>query len=182
MHEKFAPGTSRWPRTPRTLLLRMAQDEERAGRIRDLKQAHPGLRWQAIADHVGVTMRAAQSWQEKGEISYENAKKLAELFDVDVDFIMRGVQGPTQDPFPTEVDINVESTLAGVLAEIKAQLAEQTQVLKEIKAMLAEQQQLKAETDDLWPLMRAVLDGIPLPQEAEPAPPEGPPRSAPAGT
>lgn len=97
MNEKFVPGTSRKQRTARTLLLRMAADEERAARIRQLKKDNPGLKWQQIADHVGVTQRAAQSWQEKGEISYANAKKLAQLFDVTPDYILRGVE-ITQTP------------------------------------------------------------------------------------
>lgn len=72
----------------------MAADQDRASRIRELKEDHPELTWQAIADHVGVSMRAAQAWAEKGEIAYANAKKLAELFDdVDVDYIMRGPRG-----------------------------------------------------------------------------------------
>jgi hypothetical protein len=73
----------------------MAADQERADRIRELKKQHPEYTWQAIADHVGVSLRAAQSWQEKGGIDYENAKKLAALWGEDLDFIMRG---PRSDP------------------------------------------------------------------------------------
>jgi hypothetical protein len=76
----------------------MAADQERAQRIRALKSEHPELTWQAIADHVGVTMRAAQAWGEKGEIAYGNARKLAELFGEDVAFILRG-------PPPTSPDL-----------------------------------------------------------------------------
>ncbi len=108
MDERFITATSRRERTARTLLLRMAADRERAERIRQLKNAHPELRWQAIADHVGVTLRAAQAWAQKGEIAYDNAKRLADLFDgVDVDYIMRGRALP---PSGTQLD-RIESML-----------------------------------------------------------------------
>lgn len=85
-------------RTAHTLLLRMAADEDRAKRIYALKERSPGLTWQQIADHTGVSLRAAQAWAETGEIAYSNAKKLAELFDgVDVDYVMRGSREPSPD-------------------------------------------------------------------------------------
>ena len=93
----FVPGSSRKPRNARTVLLRMAADQDRADRIRALKKDHPEYTWQAIADRVGVSLRAAQSWQEKGGIEYENAKKLAALWDEDLDYIMRGRRGETPD-------------------------------------------------------------------------------------
>lgn len=70
------------------MLLRMAADQERADRIRALKQARPDLTWRRIADAVGVTERSATDWQVKGGISYENAKKLADVFEVDVDYVV----------------------------------------------------------------------------------------------
>jgi hypothetical protein len=75
----------------------MAADQERADRIRALKQGHPELTWQAIAERVGVSLRAAQSWQETGGIAYENAKRLAALWGEDVDYIMRGERPETPD-------------------------------------------------------------------------------------
>lgn len=78
------------PRSARTVLLRMAADQDRAERIRKLKRERPDLKWRVIADHVGVTERAAASWAQSGGIAYDNAKKLAEIFEVDVDYIMRG--------------------------------------------------------------------------------------------
>lgn len=86
------PATQTRRRSPRTVLLRMAADQDRAARIKELKDSRPDLTWQAIADFVGVTMRAAQAWAEKGEIAYSNAEKLAELFEVDVKSITRAPQ------------------------------------------------------------------------------------------
>lgn len=74
----------------RTVLTRMAADQERAERIRALKQQRPDLTWRRIADHVGVTERSATDWQRKGGIEYDNAKRLAELFEVDIDYLWRG--------------------------------------------------------------------------------------------
>jgi hypothetical protein len=82
----------------------MAADEERAERIRALKQGRPDLTWRRIADHVGVTERSATDWQKKGGIEYDNAKKLAELFEVDVDYVWRGVESDTPSPFAGQDD------------------------------------------------------------------------------
>lgn len=81
----------------RTVLLRMAMDEERAARIRSLKNARPDLTWSVIADKVGVTERSAIDWQKTGGISYTNCKKLAKLFKVDHDWLWSGVEQATPD-------------------------------------------------------------------------------------
>lgn len=75
----------------------MAQDEARAERIRALKAERPDLTWREIGEHVGVTERGAIEWQATGEIKYENAKKLAELFEVSVDYIWRGPEGEPEE-------------------------------------------------------------------------------------
>lgn len=83
------------------MLLRMAADQERADRIRALKQERPDLTWRRIADFVGVTERSATDWQVKGGISYDNAKRLAELFEVDVDYVWRGPADVPQEATPS---------------------------------------------------------------------------------
>lgn len=88
--QTFVSASSSRRRNARTVLLRMARDQERADRIRALKQEHPETTWQAIADHCRVSLRAAQMWQEKGGIEYDNAQKLAELWKVETDYIWRG--------------------------------------------------------------------------------------------
>jgi transcriptional regulator with XRE-family HTH domain len=62
----------------------------RAERIRALKEQHPETTWEEIAGFVGVTPRAAQAWAEDGQIRARNAKRLAELFDADYDWIYWG--------------------------------------------------------------------------------------------
>lgn len=78
----------------------MAADQERADRIRALKKGRPDLTWRRIADYVGVTERSATDWQTKGGMEYANAEKLAELFEVDVDYIWRGPSESERAPSP----------------------------------------------------------------------------------
>ena len=94
------PASLRTSRGARSVLLRMAADQERADRIRALKQERPDLTWRRIAEYVGVTERSATDWQKKGGIDYDNAKKLAEIFEVDVDYVWRGTPEEDRAPSP----------------------------------------------------------------------------------
>lgn len=107
----------------RTVLLRMAADQERAERIRALKQERPDLTWRRIADYVGVTERSATDWQRKGGIEYDNAKKLAELFEVDIDYIWRGTESDTPSPFAGQDELadrldRIETSLSQARQEL----------------------------------------------------------------
>ncbi len=118
MEENLISATSPKGRSARTLLLRMAADEARAERIRLLKEEHPELTWQAIADHVGVTVRAAQAWGSSGSIAYENAKALAQLFDnVDAEYIMRG-RPPAASSAPEGQLDRIEEGIRGLDAKV----------------------------------------------------------------
>lgn len=103
--QKAVIAPSQSARTGRTLRLQVALDEaakaERAGRIRQLREESPYTQ-PALADKVGVTLRAYQRWEEGGGIEWEHLEKLAEIHDVDVQWIHRGrEQGPAPDPFAT---------------------------------------------------------------------------------
>lgn len=64
--------------------------EELAARIKELR----GLRTQqAIADRVGVTMRAYQAWEAGGGITWENIEALAKVFGVSEDYLLYGEVG-----------------------------------------------------------------------------------------
>lgn len=128
--QAFRPDSLRRTGSPRTVLLRMAADQERAARIDALKATRPDLTWRQIADRVGVSERSAYNWKVTGGIDYENAKKLAKVFEVDVDFIWRGPAESAPDLSRPDVALNE------ILAAITAQLAEQTQVLNQIKELL----------------------------------------------
>lgn len=120
------PASLRTSRGARSVLLRMAADQERADRIRALKQARPDLTWRRIADHVGVTERSAADWQTKGGIEYANAEKLAELLEVDVDYIWRGPADEDRAPSP----FNGRDSLADQMAAFTEAIAKQNALLE----------------------------------------------------
>ena len=112
------PASLRGSRSARSVLLRMAADQDRAERIRKLKADNPGLTWRAIAEHVGVSERAAVDWAKRGGITRENAEKLAELLLVDPDYIWRG-NLDTPDPFVRPAS---NDDLAGIREEFHARV------------------------------------------------------------
>src|SRR3954467_1281074 len=85
-------------RTPRSVRLRVAQDTNRAERIRQLKTAHPELTWSSIGDQIGGREGSAIAWQQTGGLNPKNAEKLADIFGVSYDFLWFGKEkGPTPD-------------------------------------------------------------------------------------
>lgn len=92
---KFAQSiSSRKREIEATLRLAMARDEqqlrEMGARIKELRLAH-GYKQQWIADQIGVTLRTYQNWQAGATPpEQENLEKLAELFEVEPRYIMRG--------------------------------------------------------------------------------------------
>ena len=100
MKQNFKPGSLQRPRTARTVLLRMAADETRAERIRELYEEAKAIdprrvTWRRLGDHVGVSERAAHAWSTTGGIDFEHVPKIAEFFaeyrpGVDTDYIWRG--------------------------------------------------------------------------------------------
>lgn len=84
--------------TLRLQLLMEAQHRHEIGqRIKDLRNGSPQSN-RSIADYVGVGERAVAQWIAGGGIAWENAKKVAELFDVDVQWIWTGREkGPTPE-------------------------------------------------------------------------------------
>jgi hypothetical protein len=133
----------------------MAADQERADRIRLLKRDNPQLKWRHIADHVGVELRSAQMWQETGAISYENAKKLAELVGDpahDVDWIMRGPRESERAPSPFAGQDALADRLDQMEALIAKQnelLARQSQILKRIEAKLGQDERAAERIEDI---------------------------------
>jgi transcriptional regulator with XRE-family HTH domain len=79
------------------LLMEQQQKMEIGSRIKELRDNSPETN-RSIAEYVGVGERSVAAWLAGGGISYDNAKKVAELFEVDVDYIWRGREkGPTPD-------------------------------------------------------------------------------------
>ena len=182
----FAPGSLRRPRSARTLLLRMAADEARAQRFRETyeqrKAENPReYTWRRLADHVDVSERAAQDWAKTGGIEYDNAKKAAEFWGVDFDWLWRGPKEGEQTPDPFsdtasrgQVDDgfdefrqyvrDIRRDISDVAQRednasqeregIRALLAQQSQILSDIASLLARQEAILLE-------MRRVADGLP---------------------
>jgi transcriptional regulator with XRE-family HTH domain len=85
----------------------MAEDQDRATRIAELKERHPRLTWAKIAEQVGVTERAATQWKKTGALKPENAEALAQVFGVDFDYVWSGPRPDTPEMF---VDRRSESS------------------------------------------------------------------------
>jgi transcriptional regulator with XRE-family HTH domain len=99
MNRRYSPLSLAGHGTARTVLLRMAEDQDRATRIAELKERHPRLTWAKIAEQVGVTERAATQWKKTGALKPENAEALAQVFGVDFDYIWSGPRPDTPEMF-----------------------------------------------------------------------------------
>lgn len=89
--KNLTTASLRGRQSARTVLARMASDQERAERVRELKDSRPDLTWGRIAEAVGVRERSAIEWQKTGGMDYGNAKKLAKLFDVSAEWLWSGI-------------------------------------------------------------------------------------------
>jgi hypothetical protein len=155
-------------RTPRNVRLRVAQDTNRAERIRQLKTAHPELTWSYIAGEIGVRERSAVAWQKTGGLNPKNAEKLADIFGVSYDFLWFGKEkGPTpdvlagvsriedveaiRDEFRGKVDQIVAQLTAMDLDIVQqnANLAQQTDLLERIQASVSQQTALLADLTEV---------------------------------
>jgi DNA-binding transcriptional regulator YiaG len=132
MKKPRAGASLRGSRTAHTVLLRMAADEARAQRIRDLRE-QTELKWRELAQYVGVSERSAHQWGSTGAISQPNAMKLAELFrkhgaDIEPDYIWRGKRPSA--PNLMNVLSNNESQLDRIEAEQQALNAKLDRILE----------------------------------------------------
>jgi transcriptional regulator with XRE-family HTH domain len=84
------------PRTTKVLrhLMEKQQAVEIGERIRGLRSDSSETN-RSIADHCEVGERTVAGWIAGDGISYKNAKKVAALFDVDIDWLWRGREKPT---------------------------------------------------------------------------------------
>lgn len=101
----------------RSVLLRMAADEDRAERIRELKERRPDLTWGRIASAIPVSERSTYDWRRTGAISHEHAIELARVFDVDPDWLWSG-----RDPDAPSPDLMGTLSRATQLDRIEAKL------------------------------------------------------------
>lgn len=164
----------------------------------ELRKAR-GWSQEDAAHEIGVGVKTWRLWERAKTLPYDsNIRKLAEVFEVDPDYFGQirpaplGLEAVGQAPpfdLTALIQDTLESAITGVLAEVIQQLAIQTTALGDITAAVdalkhevAElrraRAELKSESDELAPLVRAVLQG----QEAEAAPPAAPKRSPRAKT
>jgi transcriptional regulator with XRE-family HTH domain len=185
-----APLAGRRP--ARNVRLRVAQDTNRAERIRQLKTAHPELTWSYIAGKIGVRERSAVAWQKTGGISAKNAEKLAEVFGVSVDFLWFGQEkGPTpdllagvaglehveavRDEFRGKVDQIVEQLTEMEIERIQAAIRQQTELLADLTEVVAQLPALREIARTIEALRAAdAVDrrGRPVLPAAQPDPPD----------
>jgi transcriptional regulator with XRE-family HTH domain len=120
------------PRSARSLRLHFLMEKQQrleiGERIRELRENSAETN-RSIADYVGVGERSVAAWIAGGGIAWDNAKKVAELFGVDVDYVWRGTsKGATPD---------VIGALNGA-SELDARLDRMEQALLALRTSLAE--------------------------------------------
>jgi transcriptional regulator with XRE-family HTH domain len=143
MNRRYSPLSLAGHGTARTVLLRMAEDQDRATRIAELKERHPRLTWAKIAEQVGVTERAATQWKKTGALKPENAEALAQVFGVDFDYIWSGPRPDTPEMFVDRRNAAAEpSEIAERLDHIDAALELAASERQQIAALLARQTEL----------------------------------------
>lgn len=122
------------PRTAHSLRLHFVMEKQHrleiGQRIRELRENSAETN-RSIAEAVGVGERSVAAWVAGGGIAYDNAKKVADLFGVDVDYIWRGrSKGATPDLMG---DLSSGDEL---LREVALQMAELAQAIDRIETRL----------------------------------------------
>lgn len=104
------------------------QQIEIGQRIRELREASPHTN-ESIADYVGVGTRSVANWiAGTTGITYEHARKVAELFQVDVRWLWDGKERPAGTP-----DLMGALSERGKIERLEAQLeALRTELLGEL--------------------------------------------------
>lgn len=182
----------------------MAASEERAARIRELKDSRPDLTWERIADYCGVKERSAIEWSRTGGITHENCMKLAGLFEVPEEWLWSGREAPggTADlmtqfqPLPTRLDY-IEAKINAIMdhfgipqpatGEVEEALlasgppADETRELTEATRRTAAFVAAAADADQADAAARETHGEADANQESTPAPGEETPRTAEGG-
>lgn len=134
MQKTFANTSLKLRNSPRTVLLLMAENLERADRIKDLKKKRPALKWRLVAEAAGVKERTVVGWAQKGALSYEHAEVLAEVAEVDLDWLWRG---PAQES-PDLMSALAQPEVRDQLDQIEALLRENHQMMRDLLAFATE--------------------------------------------
>ena len=129
------------PKTQKVLrhLMEQQQALEIGERIRQLREDSAETN-RSIADYCDVGERSVAAWVAGEGIAYKNAKKVAELFEVSIDWIWRGRE-PRKEGSPLDALSEPASTadLAEQVRETNSELAE---VRGELSAVRTELQRV----------------------------------------
>lgn len=128
---KAVTKPSQFAKVAHSLRLQVALDEAaRAGRADRIKRLREESAYTqpALAEEVGVTLRAYQRWEEGGGIEWEHLERLAELHGVSVQWLHRGEEHTTPDVF----------SVLGGSSDLRAQLDRIEQRQVELQTALAE--------------------------------------------
>lgn len=116
--------------------LAMKDDQKRqiGGRIRDLRE-NSRYTNETLAQAAGVSARAVGKWIEGKGISRDSAEKVAEIFDVDPDWLWSGRErGPAPDPFasaqPSDVRLGRLEKAVGDVLSNQVQILEQLEQIR----------------------------------------------------
>lgn len=122
------------------------QDQEQKHRIgerlRTLRERSPYTQ-EAVADHIGVTIRAYQKQEQTGGVKYENLEKLADLFGVTVSYFYEERPALSRDAQLDRIERKLNALLAlGITAGPEAEPEER------MRALLAAQSALLSDRQD----------------------------------
>ena len=133
-------------RSATTLRLKFLMDEQQrieiGARLKDLRANSPHTN-RSVGDAVGVTERTVAEWAAGRQgMTYDNAKKVAELFDVDLDWLWRGDKGETPDLMGTLSQngsaADLKADVDRLLSELDAARLEVLEAISEVHDELAE--------------------------------------------
>lgn len=121
--------------------MEQSQKAEIGQRIRDLREASPHTN-RSIAEEVGVSERAVTGWISGRGIAWDHVVAVAELFDVDRNWLWSGrhkgdtpdLMGDLSAPVSSADLARVEQNLLGKIAELAGEVAK-------VQAALSAQQE-----------------------------------------
>lgn len=174
--KRFTTASLRRDRSAHTVLLRMAQDADRAERIKALKADRPDLTWGQLAEAVNVSERSVLGWAQKGTISYANAKKLAAFLKVDADWIWSGRTGESPNLMAV-LDAGSDDRLGRIEAKLDALSQAVDQIARAIGVPGSDDTTLGERMKDMTDQFAAQLARL---HEAPQPPPRSTPRKRPA--
>ena len=139
--EKFAHRSLKARERLHSVRAQILMDEvhraEIGERIRELREASPyGNR--TLADEIGVSERAVAKWVQGKGISYKNAKKVAALFKVDVDWLWRGEKQTETPDVMAALDGDELTTLRAMVSELLDRVRQGSEQEKGAQDLLGE--------------------------------------------